>query len=164
MSRTYFKKVFRDISETSQKYLSQVFVMFQKFPTKMVSCDFRRVTKIFDKIDAGSLETLKKWNVFWEQCIAINQVCHEHRWVDVCVRVLASQRSSKLNSKCIICYLFIFLTDKTSYKVVANAPVPVTADMNIKVPVNVKLQRKRHTCYSYTYFDTSDVSNYSFFM
>ena len=29
--------------------------------------------------------------------------------------------------------------------VVANAPVPVTADMNIKVLVNLKLQRRRHT-------------------
>ena len=28
---------------------------------------------------------------------------------------------------------------------VANAPVPVTADMNIKVPVNLKLQPSRHT-------------------
>ena len=27
---------------------------------------------------------------------------------------------------------------------VANAPVPVTADMNIKVPVNLKLQSRRH--------------------
>ena len=27
----------------------------------------------------------------------------------------------------------------------ANAPVPVTADMNIKVPVNSKLQSRRHT-------------------
>ena len=27
----------------------------------------------------------------------------------------------------------------------ANAPVPVTADMNIKVPVNLKLQPRRHT-------------------
>ena len=28
---------------------------------------------------------------------------------------------------------------------VANTPVPVTADMNIKVPVNLKLQPRRHT-------------------
>ena len=27
----------------------------------------------------------------------------------------------------------------------ANAPVPVTADMYIKVPVNLKLQHRRHT-------------------
>ena len=45
-----------------------------------------------------------------------------------------------------------------------NAPVPVTADMNIKVPANLKLQRRRHTCYSYIYFDTSGVSNDLFFM
>ena len=28
---------------------------------------------------------------------------------------------------------------------VANAPVTVTADMNIKVPVNLKLKPRRHT-------------------
>ena len=28
---------------------------------------------------------------------------------------------------------------------VTNAPVPVTADMNIKVPVKLKLQVRRHT-------------------
>ena len=27
----------------------------------------------------------------------------------------------------------------------ANAPVPVTADMNIKVPLNLKLRPRRHT-------------------
>ena len=32
-----------------------------------------------------------------------------------------------------------------SLKAVANAPVPVTADINIKVPVNLKLQPRRHT-------------------
>ena len=30
-------------------------------------------------------------------------------------------------------------------KAVANSPVPVTADMNVKVPVNLKLQPRRHT-------------------
>ena len=30
-------------------------------------------------------------------------------------------------------------------KAVANASVPVTEDMNIKVPVNLKLQPRRHT-------------------
>ena len=61
-SSIYLKKrcLFRDVSDTSQKYLSQVFVIFQKYPTKMVSCDFRRVIKISDKIDVGPLETLKK--------------------------------------------------------------------------------------------------------
>ena len=28
---------------------------------------------------------------------------------------------------------------------VANAPVPATTDMNIKVPVKLKLQLRRHT-------------------
>ena len=51
---------FHDVSDTSQKHLSQVFVMFQKYPTKMDSSDFRRVITISDKIDVGTLETLKK--------------------------------------------------------------------------------------------------------
>ena len=42
----------------------------------MVSCDFRKVFTISDKIDVGPLETLRKWTVFWEQMIDINQVCH----------------------------------------------------------------------------------------
>ena len=49
------------------------------------------------------------------------------------------------------------------FKAVANAPMPVMADMNIKVLVNLKLQRREYTCYSYIYFDTSDVSNDSYF-
>ena len=44
----------------------------------MVSWDFRRVTEIFDKVGVGPLEALKKGNVFWEQCLAINQVCHPY--------------------------------------------------------------------------------------
>ena len=60
----------------------------------MVSCDFRRVITIFDRIDVGPLETLKKSNEFWEQCIDINQVCHEYQWGYICVRVLVSQRLS----------------------------------------------------------------------
>ena len=55
--------LFRDISEISQKYLSQVFVIFQKYPTKMASCVFRRVIEISDKIDVETLETLQKWSV-----------------------------------------------------------------------------------------------------
>ena len=34
---------------------------------------------------------------------------------------------------------------KALKKAVANAPAPVTADMNIKVLVNLKLQPRRHT-------------------
>ena len=82
----------RDVSETSQKHLFQVFVIFQKYPKNMVSCDFWRVIKISDKIDVQPLETLKKWNIFWEHCIAINQVSNRYQWVDICVRVLTSQR------------------------------------------------------------------------
>ena len=60
----------------SQKHLSQVFLVFAKIRhTKMISCDFRRVITISDKIDVGSSETLRKWNVLWEQCIDINQAC-----------------------------------------------------------------------------------------
>ena len=64
--------LFRDTSETSQKHLSQVFAIFQKCPTKMISCDFRRVLTIFNRIDVvpskhSRNETYK-------------QVCHEYQW------------------------------------------------------------------------------------
>ena len=60
-SQTYLRKdVYSVTSETYQKHLSREFVIFQKYPTKMVSCYFRRVTEIFYKIDVGPLETLKK--------------------------------------------------------------------------------------------------------
>ena len=77
-------------------------------------CFFCRVTEYIDKID---LETLSKWNVFWEQCIANNQVYHEYQWADICVKVLASQRLPNSNSKCITYYFKLFFTiDKTLYK------------------------------------------------
>ena len=41
--------------------------------------------------------------------------------------------------------------------------VPVTADMNIKVLVNLKSQPRRHPD-TLIYFDTPDVSNDSFFI
>ena len=44
--------LYPDVTKTSQKHLSQVFVIFQ-CPTKMVACDFRMVIKISDKIDVG---------------------------------------------------------------------------------------------------------------
>ena len=46
----------RHLKNISQKYLW----FFQKYPTKMVSFDLRRVTEISDKIDVGPLETVKK--------------------------------------------------------------------------------------------------------
>ena len=52
--------LFRDISQTSQKHLLQVLLIFQKYTTKIISYDFRWITKIFPKLDVGSLETLKK--------------------------------------------------------------------------------------------------------
>ena len=108
------KMSIRDVSETSQKYLSQVFVIFQKHPTKMISCDFRRVIKMSDKIDVEPLEILKKWNVFWEQCIDIYEICHKYQWTDIAVRVLASQRDRQ---SIIVGVLFTtfsdLLTDKT---------------------------------------------------
>ena len=39
----------------------------------MISCDFRRLITISDKIDVGPSEALKKLNVLWEHCIDINQ-------------------------------------------------------------------------------------------
>ena len=54
------KCLFCDVSEASQKYLSQVYVIFRKYPTKMFSCDFRKVIETSDEIDVGPLETLKK--------------------------------------------------------------------------------------------------------
>ena len=88
----------------SQKHLFQVFVIFENYPKNMVSCNFCSVIEVSDKIDVQPLETLKKRNVFWEQGTAINQMSHQYQWVDICVRVLASQRSLKPNSKCIIYY------------------------------------------------------------
>ena len=41
-------------------------------------------------------------------------------------------------------YLVIFSKFLVFNFAVANVPVPVTADMNIKVPVNLKLQPRRH--------------------
>ena len=57
----------RDVSKP------QVFLVFQKYLTKMVLCNFRRLIKISDKIDVGPSETLKKWNALLEYCIDINQ-------------------------------------------------------------------------------------------
>ena len=65
----------------------------------MILCDFRRVITISDKTDVGPLEALKKLNI-----LKISQVCHEYHWADIFVRVLASQRSSKPSSSCIIYY------------------------------------------------------------
>ena len=50
----------REVSETSQKHLSQVFLVFQKYVTKIISCDFRRLITISDKEDVGPSETFKK--------------------------------------------------------------------------------------------------------
>ena len=102
----------RDVPQTSQSHLLEVFVVSQKHPTKVISCDFGRVIRISNNIDRAPLEALKKLNVFWEQCMAINQVCHKHHWANLCVRLLAaSQRSSKLISRCIIYYLKWFFSN-----------------------------------------------------
>ena len=50
-SQIHLRKDVHDISERSLKYILQVFVTYQKYPTKTVSCDFRRVIEISDKID-----------------------------------------------------------------------------------------------------------------
>ena len=108
--------LFHNVSETSQKHLSQVFLVFRKYITKMFSCDFRRLITIADKIDVGPWETLKKWIILWEQCIDIKSA----KWADIYVRDLASQGSSKSNSKCIIYYFQrFFLTDKTTYNLLS---------------------------------------------
>ena len=60
----------------SQKYLLQVFVTFQKYLTKTVSCDVPKVIEIADEIDMRPLKMLKKRKVFWKQCIVNNQVYH----------------------------------------------------------------------------------------
>ena len=52
--------LFRDISGTSQKHLLQVFLIFQEYRTKMVSCNIRRIITICDKIDVRPLETIKR--------------------------------------------------------------------------------------------------------
>ena len=70
----------------------------------MVSCDFHRVIEISDKIDVRPLETLKKWNVFRDQCIAIKQVCHEYQLTDTCYSFDKST-IVKAQSSCII-YFF----------------------------------------------------------
>ena len=85
----------------------------------MVSCDFCRAIEISDKREVGPSNTLKRnfqEHIFWEQCIAINQVSREYQWPDICVvfisvvwptyhlTVLANQRSSKPSSKYIISY------------------------------------------------------------
>ena len=58
-----------DVSKTS---LASIFG-FPKICHNLISCDFRRLIAISDKIDVGPSETLKKWNVLWEHCIDINQ-------------------------------------------------------------------------------------------
>ena len=57
----------------------------------MILCDFRRVITISDKIDVGPWKILNKQ---CDQCIDINQTYHEYQWADICVTVLASQRTS----------------------------------------------------------------------
>ena len=48
----------RDVSETSEKYILLDFLTFQKYPTNMVSCDFRWVIETSDKEDVRPLKTL----------------------------------------------------------------------------------------------------------
>ena len=79
-----------DVSKTSLASICD----FSKVHHKNGFVWFRRVITISNKKDVGPLETLKKWNVFWEQCIDINQVYHEYQWADICVRVSVSQRLS----------------------------------------------------------------------
>ena len=101
-SRAYLKKdVF---SVTCLRRLKNISCKYLWFIKNIRRYDFRRVIIISNKIDLGPLETLTKWIVFWEQCIDISQVCREYQLADICVRVLASQRSSKPSCRCIIYY------------------------------------------------------------
>ena len=67
--KMFFPLYFWDVSKTS---LASILV-FLKYITKMISCDFCRLITISDKIDVAPSETLRKWNALWEHCIDINQ-------------------------------------------------------------------------------------------
>ena len=51
--------LFRDFYATSQKHLTQEFVAFQNYPTKIVWRNFRMVIEISDKIDGGPFQEMK---------------------------------------------------------------------------------------------------------
>ena len=75
-SRAYLRKdVFSVTSPRRLKNISLKYFWFFKNTSQMISCDFRRVITISDKIDVRPSETLRKWNILWEQCVDINQVC-----------------------------------------------------------------------------------------
>ena len=48
----------------SQKHLPQLCVIFQKYVTKMTSCDFRRVITIPDKLDVGAVRNTQEMKRF----------------------------------------------------------------------------------------------------
>ena len=156
--------LFRDISETSQKHLSQVFMILQKYPTIMVLCDFHRVTETFDKIRVEPLEILNKWNVFWdeEQCITINQDCYVYQWSDICLGVLRSQRLSKLDSKWLfttiylLLLVFFFSTEKTLCKPLSLPEIIVTRN---RYSVSTgRTGRSTHLCWEWSYTRTHSSS------
>ena len=138
-SRTYLKKDVRNVV-TSQKHLSQVFLVFKKYITKMTSSDFRSVITISDKIDVGPPETFKKWNVLRDQCRYQYQSIRSVQWADIYVEALASQGSSKPISKCIIYFFqWFFSTDKTIYNLLSLWTV-LTSCWNTEILA--KLQKK----------------------
>ena len=49
-----------DVSKTSLTSICDF------YNAELFSCDFRKVITIPDKLEVESLETPKKWNVFWE--------------------------------------------------------------------------------------------------
>ena len=111
--------LFRDVSETSLKHLSQVFLVFQKYNTKMISCDFRRLITISDKIEVGSPETLKKWNVSWERCIDVNQSSVPSGLISTWEFWQVKNRQNPI-VKCIIDYFqWFFSTDKIIYNLLS---------------------------------------------
>ena len=111
--------LFRDVSETSQKHLSQVFLVFQKYVTKMISCNFRRLITISDKIDVGPSETLKKWNVLWEQWIDINQLNPPNGLISTWEFWQVKDRQNPIVMHYLLLSVIFFSTDKTIYNLLS---------------------------------------------
>ena len=82
--------LFRDVSEKSQKHLSQVILVFQKYVTKMISCNFRRLITISDKKKRATVRTTKEMKRF-VGALHRYQSVKSSQWADIYVRVLASQ-------------------------------------------------------------------------
>ena len=69
----------------------------------MILCDFHRLITISDKIDVGPSKKTEDMKRF-AGVVHRYQPIKSAQWADSYVRVLASQGSSKPNSKCVIYY------------------------------------------------------------